>query len=120
MDVVQACTTEKEEWIVPIEVNKTIIPFKLDTGAHVNLLSLEDYKTLTVKSKIHPLKTKVTGYTGERVPVKGGCIATFKHKGRQIRAQLLIVDMSVQPIQCMYKAQSGQKSVCCDITRYCK
>lgn len=98
VDVVQACTTEKEEWIVPIEVNKTIIPFKLDTGAHVNLLSLEDYKTLTVKSKIHPLKTKVTGYTGERVPVKGGCIATFKHKGRQIRAQLLIVDMSVQPI----------------------
>lgn len=98
VDVVQACTTEKEEWIVPIEVNKTIIPFKLDTGAHANLISLEDYKTLTVKSKIHPVKTKVTGYTGERVPVKGGCIATFKHKGHQIRPQLLIVDMSVQPI----------------------
>ncbi|XP_061887621.1 uncharacterized protein K02A2.6-like isoform X2 [Entelurus aequoreus] len=98
VNVVQACTVEKEEWIVPITVNQTTIPFKLDTGAHVNLLSLEDYKTLTVKSKIHPVKTKVSGYTGERVPVKGGCIATFKHKGRQMRAQLLIVDMSVQPI----------------------
>lgn len=40
----------------------------------------------------------MSGYTGERVPVKGGCIATFKHKSRQIRAQLLIVDISVQPI----------------------
>lgn len=27
VDVVQACTTEKEEWIVSIKVNDTIIPF---------------------------------------------------------------------------------------------
>lgn len=98
VDVVQACAIEKEEWILPIEVNETIILFKLDTGAHVNLLSLEDYKTLAVKSKIYPVKTEVTGYMGERVPVKGGYIATCKHKSRQIRAQLLIVDMNVQPI----------------------
>ncbi|XP_038139714.1 uncharacterized protein LOC119782701 [Cyprinodon tularosa] len=98
VDVVQACATEKEEWIMPIKVNETVIPFKLDTGAHVNLLSWEDYKIMTVKSKIHPIKTKVTGYTGERIPVKGGCIATFQHKGQQIQAQLLIVDANVQPI----------------------
>ncbi|XP_019746382.1 uncharacterized protein LOC109528343 [Hippocampus comes] len=98
VDVVQACTAEKEEWIVPITVNDTIILFKLDTGAHTNLISMEDYKTLKTKSKIRPVKTRVSGYTGERVPVRGGCIATFKHKDRQIRAQLLIVDMSVKPI----------------------
>ena len=92
-DSVQTCEkADKAEWIVPIEVNKTVIPFKLDTGAQVNLLSMEDYKTLTVKSKILPVKMKVTGYTGDIVPVKGSCIATFKNKGRQIKAQLLIVD----------------------------
>lgn len=98
VEVDEVHCSEKDEWIVPIEVNKTIIPFKLDTGAQTNLLSIEDYKTLTVKSKIHPTKTKVTGYTGERVPVKGSCIATFKNKGQQIKAQLLIVDKNVQPI----------------------
>lgn len=51
VDMVQACTANKEEWIVPIKVNETLIPFKLDTGAHANLLSFEDYKVLTVKSK---------------------------------------------------------------------
>lgn len=98
VDSVQTCGTEKAEWIVPIEVNKTIIPFKLDTGAQVNLISIKDYRTLTVKGKIHPVKVKVTGYTGEAIPVKGSCIATFKNKGRQIKTQLLIVDKSVQPI----------------------
>lgn len=98
VDVVQASHAEKEEWIVPVTVNETIIPFKLDTGAQVNLLSFADYKTLKIKSKIHPVKMKVTGYTGESVPVKGSCIATFKHKSQMLKAQLLIVEKKVQPI----------------------
>ena len=43
---------DEEEWIVPLTVNKTIIPFKLDTGASVNLISVNEYDKLTVKSKI--------------------------------------------------------------------
>nr|XP_054606603.1 uncharacterized protein K02A2.6-like [Nothobranchius furzeri] len=98
VDEVHTSTSEKEEWVVPVEVNETIIPFKLDTGAQVNLVSWEHYKAMTKKSKMHPVKIKVTGYTGERVPVKGGCVATFRYKKHQIRAQLLIVDKSVQPV----------------------
>lgn len=51
-----------------------------------------------VKSKTHPVKIKVTGYIGEKVPVKRSCIVTLQHKGKQFRAQLLIVEKSVQPI----------------------
>ena len=61
-------------------------------------MSLDDYKTLKVKGKIHPVEMKVTGYTGENVPVKGSCIVTLQHKGKQFRAQLLIVENSIQPI----------------------
>lgn len=32
------------------------------------------------------------------MPVKGGCIATFEHSGKKIKARLLIVDKSVKPI----------------------
>ncbi|KAK0144846.1 hypothetical protein N1851_016586 [Merluccius polli] len=46
---------------------RTIIPFKLDTGASVNLMSVNEYEKLTVKSKIFPVKTKVSGHTGEKV-----------------------------------------------------
>nr|XP_054602637.1 uncharacterized protein K02A2.6-like [Nothobranchius furzeri] len=98
IDEVHTSTSEKEEWVVPVEVNEAIIPFKLDTGAQVNLVSWERYKAMTKKSKMHPVKIKVTGYTGERVPVKGGCVVTFRYKKHQIRAQLLIVDKSVQPV----------------------
>ena len=57
-------------------------------------MSLDDSKTLKVKSKIHPVKSKVTGYTGENVLF----IVTLQHKDKQFRAQLLIVEKSVQPI----------------------
>ena len=94
----EICNAVNAEWIVPLTVNETIILFKLDTGAQVNLLSLDDYKTLKVKSKIHPVEMKVTGYTGENVPVKGSCIVTLQHKGKQFRAQLLVVEKRLQPI----------------------
>lgn len=85
-----ASHAEREEWIVPVTVNETIITLKLDTGAQVNLLK--------IKSKIHSVKMKVTGYTRESVPVKGSCIAMFEHKGRILKAQLLIFEKNVQPI----------------------
>ena len=59
---------------------------------------MNESEKLTVKSKIFPVKIKVSGYNGEKVPVKGGCIATFEHSGKQMKAMLLIVDMSVKPI----------------------
>ena len=60
----------EEEWKVLVMVNRTIIPFKLDMGASVNLISVKEYEKLTVKNKIFPVKTKLSGYTGEKVPVK--------------------------------------------------
>lgn len=44
VDVEQASHAEKEERIVPVTVKEQIIPFKLDTGAQVKLLSLADYR----------------------------------------------------------------------------
>lgn len=51
--------TGDDEWIVPIIMNDTIMLFKLDTGAQANLMSESDYGQLTVKSKIHPARTRV-------------------------------------------------------------
>ena len=51
VDSVGICNAVNAAWIVPLSVNETIILFKLDTGAQVNLL-LDDYKTLKVKSRI--------------------------------------------------------------------
>lgn len=90
--------TGDDEWIVPITVNYTIMPFKPDTGAQANLMSEADYRQLSVKSKMYPARTRVRGYTGERVPVKGRCVVTFEHRGQRLKAQLLIVAQEVQPI----------------------
>lgn len=68
--------TGDDDWVVPITVNDTIIPFKLDTGAQ-----RPEFEA-----------------TGERVPVKGRCVATLEHRGKRLRTQLLIVAQKVKPI----------------------
>ncbi|KAL7837376.1 hypothetical protein SRHO_G00270870 [Serrasalmus rhombeus] len=93
VDSLQVRSQSKQEWIIPLEVTDTVMPFK-----QVNLISYIDYQTLNKKSKMHPVQIKVTGYTGENVPVKGGCIATLRHKGKGYKAQLLILDKDAQPI----------------------
>lgn len=98
VDSVKVCSNNKDEWIVPLTVSGTIVPFKLDTGAQVNLISEKEYKTLRQKPKINTVKIKVTGYTGEEVPVKGSCIANVLYKGKHHRIQMLVVNKDVQPI----------------------
>lgn len=76
-----------------------MLPFKLDSGAQVTLLSVNDYKALVVKSMIYPVKIKRNNKsTGESIPGKGSCADTIKHKGQRLRTRLLVVDKSVQLI----------------------
>lgn len=39
----------KDKWIVPLQVNETIGPLKLDTGEKANLLSTSDIKEMKIK-----------------------------------------------------------------------
>lgn len=117
VNVVQTCATEKEEWIVPIELNQTIIPFKLDTVAHVKLISLKDYKTLTVKSK-----NKSEWVHWRTCSCQRQLHSNF-HIERSTDKSTTTVrgyECSTNPgSQCLHKAQSGKTSVCSDIVRYC-
>ncbi|KAI2665926.1 hypothetical protein H4Q32_023044 [Labeo rohita] len=98
MDAINVSSICKEEWIVPLTVSGTIVPFKLDTGAQVNLISEKEYKTLRQKPKLHKVKIKVTGYTREEVPVKGSCTVNVLYKRKHHKIQMLVIGKEVQPI----------------------
>jgi len=85
-------------WIVPLEVNKTVIPFKLDTGSSVNIISYKDYQSLQEKTKLSPSKVKLTAYSGSEVPVIGQCRMTVMYKSNQYQILVIVSPNNVQPI----------------------
>lgn len=59
------------KWIVSLVVNGTIVPFKLDLGARVNLINIWEVKALkerpVVKKRTLPLKA----YNGQPIETQG-------------------------------------------------
>ncbi len=92
--------TETDWWIVPIQVQNSVIPFKLDTGSNVNVLSMNDYKLLSDRStKLLPSKSmKVTAYTGTEIPIQGQARVTLKYKGQVFQSKVVVTPCDVQPI----------------------
>jgi hypothetical protein len=90
--------TKSKPWIVPVVVNKTIIPVKLDTGSDVNILSHKDFIKLKVKSSLHDCQIKVTAYDGSEIPVKGRAILSLSVNGHTYKTAFVICTGDVVPI----------------------
>lgn len=71
---------EEKQWIVPITVNRTVIPFKLDTGAEVNVLPEKEFLKLKGKPKLHKMNTKIISYGGTKIPHLSKCMGTVHYK----------------------------------------
>lgn len=97
VDTVQSSHTRKE-WIVPLKIHNSIIPFKLDTGAQVNILPEKDYMSLQNRPKLNKSNVKITGYSGCDIPVKGVCMVSVSYKDIQHKLSFLVVPNNVQPI----------------------
>jgi hypothetical protein len=92
-------TADKSDpWILPLEVNNSIVTFKVDTGSDVNVISYNEFKTLQNKPKLKQSKTKLKAYNGGDVQVQGQCILYLKFKEKSVKALFLISPDDVKPI----------------------
>jgi hypothetical protein len=73
---------------IEIGTQGTEIKFKLDTGAQVNIIPLNQYRSLTSL-------TRLTSYGGEQLPVKGTCTFKCKYKESEMMLDFYIVDTAV-------------------------
>jgi len=84
--------TQQCEWIALLTVCDSLVPLKVDSGAHVNILSLSDHEGLASKPKLlikrHP---KLKTYNEKHIETLGICIATVNHMGKKHRLQFVIV-----------------------------
>ena len=88
----------EDEWLVPIDTNGYLIPYKIDTGAQVNILSQADYQQLQQKSQLHPSIVKLSAYNGSAIPVAGKSVLNLHYKGKSYSVLFIIVDIDATPI----------------------
>lgn len=89
---------EEKDWIVPLTVNGSVLPLKLDTGAQANLMSMADFKQLKVKPHIHKTAEKLKGYYNTSIPVHGKSIMTVNHQGKIHKLAFHIVPGDAQAL----------------------
>eukprot|EP00112_Aurelia_sp_Birch-Aquarium-sp1_P025750 Seg874.6 transcript_id=Seg874.6/GoldUCD/mRNA.D3Y31 product="putative protein K02A2.6" protein_id=Seg874.6/GoldUCD/D3Y31 len=97
-DTYSVNTLTEDEWLIAIETNGSIIPYKIDTGAQVNILSKADFQQVKQKSKLHKSAVKLSAYNGSAIPVVGKSVLTLNHKGRCYPVLFIIVDIEATPI----------------------
>ena len=72
-------TNDIPPWMVNLDLNHNIIPFKIDTGADVTVISKTTY--MTMKNKPHLVKSKPSLYSlSGQIKSEGSFKGTFIHK----------------------------------------
>ncbi len=93
VDVVDHKTEGKEKadwWIVTLKVNQSIVPFKLDTGSNVNIISFKEYNNLKVQPMLCPSKVRLIAYYGRDIPIHGQCRVSLEHKSQKYQTMLIV------------------------------
>jgi hypothetical protein len=83
--------TLHNDWVLPMTVNKQIIPMKLDTGAQACTINEHDYRLLRPKPKLSTTTVQLRAYGNKKVDVLGKCILTVQYKDRKSTLQFYVV-----------------------------
>ena len=72
---------------------KSALKFKLDTGAQVNIIPAKLFKNMNLpEAKVHSTNTKLTGYGGLNLKVKGTCDIKCSYKDAENVSKFYIVE----------------------------
>ncbi|UYV65226.1 K02A2.6-like [Cordylochernes scorpioides] len=87
-----------KKWIVPIKVNNRQINFKIDTGADVNVLPLQNYYQSFQRIKLEKSDKILQGPNGIPLETVGMIHVKLQNKGQHLNSKIYIVDKLKQPL----------------------
>ena len=90
--------TNTNEWLTDILIDDTKIKCKLDTGAQVNVISLNQLKQFKIMPKITETKTIVKAFGGTKIELAGECILECSFKNKKNKFLFLITYFNSKPI----------------------
>lgn len=91
---------KEDDWTVHLLVNDAKpINFKIDTGAHCNVMSLKACQDANIKMKqLMRSNSKQVSYSGHVVKACGKVQTSGRHKDQYFLMEIRIVDYDIQPI----------------------
>ena len=90
----------RDEALITLEVNHSLpVKFKVDTGAQANILPAKYFDTLPHPPSLKQRSQKLTSYCGSKIPVRGVCELSCKHKSSKAETlPFFIVETDSVPI----------------------
>jgi hypothetical protein len=89
----------KDEWRANVTIKDQNVSFKLDTGAQINVISIELLKQLGFKDTIlKPVKSNITTFSGEKLDVVGKCYLYCTHHGLNYKIYFYVVSFACESI----------------------
>lgn len=88
-----------KEWVKTIKIQNNNIEFKLDTGAHTNVINSIVYDSLFPKPKLEQTNIRLEAYGGHQIKPVGTCRAQCESNSQALWVKFIIVqEEQCQPI----------------------
>ena len=86
------------DWTVNLNVNRTKIDFKIDSGSQINILPMKEYIKLLDRPKLKPTGITLSAYNNTAIPVQGKCITQILHKNTKYNVRFIVADIDAPPL----------------------
>lgn len=74
MDLINSAGQNKKQCVVTVKINNVPIDFKMDTGAAVNVISLNKFKQIGLDlNKLKCSSNELRTFTKQKIPIIGTC-----------------------------------------------
>lgn len=90
--------TEQAYANVQVGPNKTVVCFKLDTGADTNVIPTHVFKSLGLQNILEPSLCPLYGYGGDKLSDRSKCSIQCQYKDIQLMLKVHVVDTRVPPV----------------------
>ena len=97
-DMISFDENDDQEWTIDLTVSKTLINFKIDSGAEANSIPLCEYRNIRNRPKLHKPRVKLTAYNGTNISVEGSCILYVENNNKCYPILFIVADIDSQPI----------------------
>lgn len=91
-------TQEIKNWTEKLTINNKVVPFKLDTRADCNAMSVETFNALSTSGKLKASSSKLIAFFGQRMSPLGKIALTCEYKRQKHSIEFEIIQQDVPAI----------------------